>query len=943
MFVGRRDQFAELVEALSASRSGEGSIVLLSGSAAAGKTAILQKFQRASVESAAAFLKASGSTQERGLRFGVMRQLLMRMRVPSAACERARALLDEGLRALDEAHADPAAGDRVMFGLCEVVLALSEAVPVVVVVDDVHEADAESLRCLNYLARRVSTARVMVVLTERSDFRMAYAGARAGFTRQPLFREIRLRGLTTGEVRELMAAELGEAVADSLAEECARVSGGNPLLATALVEDLAAAPGEDRRLVTGESFGFAVVDCLQRLNPESTELAHRLAVYGAEASTLTLGQSCARVTARTVTELRAVGLVTDRGFRSPAAAAAVRAEVPAEDVARYHREAAVLLRDAGAEPRLIADHLMAAGQPEPWAVGLLQEAAQTALDAFDFAGAVGLFEAAHRASTDPGQAARLLLWRSRAAWQVDPVLALSRLPELTAALEAGQLPVREASSLIKDLFWHGCIDEAARVLELAVDLSAASGEDDVAEIHYLRTWLSAMCPPLLERAFPEPEAAPPAEARRPAVPANVAADTRLQAATTLSSVFKDGPVPSAVSGAEHVLERSPLGPVTLEHVNLALMALFYADELDRAQAWCEELFAEARSRAIPTWEAVLVAFRAQIHIVSGDLHAAETDCAHALEWLAPRSWGLGIGRPLASSVYALTAMGRYEEAQARLAQPVPEAMFQTPFGQQYLYARGYYLLATGRFRAAHGDFMACGQSLQRWGIDPGTVVPWRTATAEAWLALGEPKRAVPLLEKELALHGASRPRIHGKALRLLAGTVEPRRRLQMLRQAVTGLEACGGKLELAYALADLGRTHHVLGQSSRARMVIQRAYRLAKQCSAEPLCCSLLPEVQTGEEEAQPRAVTAGPPALAPSEEEALTEAEQRVAVLAAEGHTNREIARRLYVTVSTVEQHLTKIFRKLNVARRSDLPLLVTGEKATRSLASYGRPAMGW
>jgi DNA-binding CsgD family transcriptional regulator len=52
----------------------------------------------------------------------------------------------------------------------------------------------------------------------------------------------------------------------------------------------------------------------------------------------------------------------------------------------------------------------------------------------------------------------------------------------------------------------------------------------------------------------------------------------------------------------------------------------------------------------------------------------------------------------------------------------------------------------------------------------------------------------------------------------------------------------------------------------------------------------------------------------------ALSDAELRVAVLAAEGNTNRQIADRLFITVSTVEQHLTRIYRKLDVQRRTDL-----------------------
>ncbi len=53
----------------------------------------------------------------------------------------------------------------------------------------------------------------------------------------------------------------------------------------------------------------------------------------------------------------------------------------------------------------------------------------------------------------------------------------------------------------------------------------------------------------------------------------------------------------------------------------------------------------------------------------------------------------------------------------------------------------------------------------------------------------------------------------------------------------------------------------------------------------------------------------------------ALSDAEIRVARLAAAGHTNRQIARQLFVTVSTVEQHLTRVYRKLKVNHRADLP----------------------
>ncbi|WP_406110960.1 response regulator transcription factor [Kitasatospora purpeofusca] len=51
-----------------------------------------------------------------------------------------------------------------------------------------------------------------------------------------------------------------------------------------------------------------------------------------------------------------------------------------------------------------------------------------------------------------------------------------------------------------------------------------------------------------------------------------------------------------------------------------------------------------------------------------------------------------------------------------------------------------------------------------------------------------------------------------------------------------------------------------------------------------------------------------------------LSRAELRVAELAARGRTNRQIAHELFLTVSTVEQHLTSSYRKLGVKRRADL-----------------------
>ncbi|MEV4330772.1 hypothetical protein AB0K02_09525 [Streptomyces sp. NPDC049597] len=162
---------------------------------------------------------------------------------------------------------------------------------------------------------------------------------------------------------------------------------------------------------------------------------------------------------------------------------------------------------------------------------------------------------------------------------------------------------------------------------------------------------------------------------------------------------------------------------TLETIRLALMTLFYADRTEQVDAWCTTLLEAAPERNIPTWDALLSSLRAANLIRQGRLLEAERHSGLALSRISSRGWGLSIGLPLATSVYALTAMGRYDEARARLGRPVPEAVFQTLFGQHYLYARGQFHLATGRLQAALGDFLACGKALESWGARSSRGAP----------------------------------------------------------------------------------------------------------------------------------------------------------------------------------------------------------------------------
>ena len=138
-------------------------------------------------------------------------------------------------------------------------------------------------------------------------------------------------------------------------------------------------------------------------------------------------------------------------------------------------------------------------------------------------------------------------------------------------------------------------------------------------------------------------------------------------------------------------------------------------------------------------------------------------------------------------------------------------------------------------------------------------------------------------------------------------------------------------LELVQALFDLSRTHQAMKQSAKARMVLLRARRLGQACRLE-----VTPPRSSGEPKPVPAPEPAGGRAIqgkAVTEVQVataqhnqilsiLTSSEYRVATLASFGYTNQEIATKLHVTPSTVEQHLTKVFRKLKVTKRTDLPV---------------------
>ena len=679
--------------------------------------------------------------------------------------------------------------------------------------------------------------------------------------RQPHFRQVRLAPLTRAGVGALLARRLGPLVAARLAEPCHALTGGSPLLVHALADDhLAARPGADAGPVAGPAFGRAALGCLRRGDGRMLRLAQGIAVLDRFADPGRLGR---------LTDLE------------PAAVSALLADM----------SGAGLLTDGAFRHPVVPDTVLADLPPGELAA-LRSRAARLLHDdgvavsdvaryltvagnpepwAFPVLRAAAVEALAHNdirhavaclelaGSAEEPEQATVQLVAVQ--WLVDPAAAARHLTPLLRASEAGHLDDTQAEVLLRTLVWQGRTDDAATVLAR------------VRPSRSTRDWLFYAQPQLLDT---------------------------LDDLGALAAVATDSQ-DAAMDGAEQVLQTCRIGDTPLEDVLTALAALTHADRGDRAAHWCDELLAEAAAKGTTTWQAVLSDVAAGVALRRGGLSTARRLARTALDLMPQASWGVAIGSPLAHLLTATTRLGRLSEAEDLVRRGLSPAVLQTRFGLQFLLARGELHLACDRLRAALGDFLAVGELAAKWDVDLPVLLPWRQRAAQVYVRLKRPAQAEELIAEQLALPGSDRTR--SVALRVLAQVGEPKARLPLLLEAVDLMRAQGDWFELAQAFADLSRTYQSLGRDDQARMAARRADQLAKACETQ-----VLPEAPDRDEQVGAASLSA---------------AERRVANLAALGHTNREISRLLHVTVSTVEQHLTRTYRKLNISRRTDLPLV--------------------
>ncbi|MFE9767973.1 AAA family ATPase [Streptomyces sp. NPDC005808] len=870
--VGRTAVIDTLGGALAEAAAGAARAVLVEGPAGCGRSTLADAVAEQAATDDALVLTAVATAAERQVPLGVLRQF-----GHSAP----------GIALPDYSVGGRPARTEALQAFCTRVRELSLDRTVVLCADDVQHADAESLRHLQYLVRHARGARVLVVLTSSPYIPSQDPLFTAELMRHPHFRRIRLGLLSPGETARVREQD---GTGGFTAEEAHLVSGGNPLLLRALASECGDTVGE-ADLPAGGPFAQAVVACVRRSGPAAAPIARAVALLGEQASPARAARASGTdgaAAAQGLAALEAAGILDGVRFRHPAALAAVLDETGPAGRASLLRRIARVLHEDGVPAPEVAQRLLAAAaegraagedyareegcvaEDGLWDVKVLRDAAEQALAQNDARPAVRLLELALENCPDDQLRATLRIRLVQITARFDPASAERRVDALLSAVRSGRVNAEHEQPLSGLLLAHGRVSDAA---DLICGTSAGG-----------------------------PAASP-----------------------------LDAMVDTTPGAAERLLQSARLTDATLAPLAQAVRSLFCSEQPDLAVRWSRRLLDEADACGAPGWGAVFGTLYAESLLRLGDLPGAHAHATAALAALPEQGDSTFSCAPTAVLVRACTAMGRYTEASRLTDRQLPQRQLTSLHGLAYLRARGLHHLAVHQPHAALADFLEIGRLMESWGVDRPAFLPWRTDAADALLRLGEDHRAEQLALRQLALPDAKRPHVRGPALRMRALAGDPARRPALLTEAIDELHRSGDRVETARAMAELGRLLQRDGSPSKGGAMIRSAWHLAHETGATPLCKEILPDAPLAP--APGAAAPTPPPGARPrrpggkAAEEAgvparLSGSEQRVATLAAQGLTNREISARLFLTVSTVEQHLTRVYRKLRITSRGDLPL---------------------
>jgi DNA-binding CsgD family transcriptional regulator len=943
----RTGELAALGQALDTTLAGAGRLVVIEGEAGIGKSRLLATLRGLGGRGGCTVLFARGSELEQDITFGVIRQLFEAELAGADAAQRRRWLDGPAAGSTVAMTGPPPTGGTgdfsVLHALYWLTANLSQDATVLLAVDDIHWADAPSLRFLAYLAGRLSELPVLLAVTVRSG---------AADT-EPLLGHLvtdpdRLHQtplpLTPAAVATLVASRLGgDAATDALfSTACHAATGGNPLLLTELLSIAAAegwqptAANAERVLEVGARAVTRHVSLsLSRLSADATALARAVAVLGEDcwlehaAVLASLSRPAAATAAGALHNAGLVDPTSGPGstppqlrYRHPLIRAAVYHGLPLDELMNGHARAAdVLAADGGYDPEAVAAHLLpigATGRPEH--LDALLAAAERA-------------QARGAADTALAHLRRCLAEPMSSALRVD-LLVRAGTVALLVDVERATGYLQQALAVVDGAEQRGWISSGLGVAWLAMqnyDRARLVWDEALAALTEtdgeLGTTLRGQ---LLSLALVVPgDAGAAAHAGRLGHVGERGDVASRGVAGLLSCLNGYAGDRAGVALAAHAIETDVLvNHGRWQELACAWNCLVAADDPRVAQSLDAAVAAAHRNGATNLLIGALT-YRLLWSVRRGELADAVTDGREGAR-LTDIS-NMRIARPHIGPWLALALLeqGGIDEATAAMAwvdrrQPTVGSArhyYQLTLAQ-LLAAQGHHIEALGAAMTAGDDFASHN------GSNPA-VLPWRSQAALSLHALGDHRDAQQHAVSELALAtewGA--PTAVGRAHRIAGLVHSGPTSLSHLQTAVTVLTGSHGRLELAKAQVDLGAALRRAGQRSAALRQLRDGAALAQRCGAGPVLRLAHAEIRTAG--AKPRRDRTGGGSAA------LTESEHRVATLAAQGHANKFIAQQLYITTKTVEVHLGNVYRKLGTTRRE-----LTPERLGRSTADTARSAV--
>jgi DNA-binding CsgD family transcriptional regulator len=943
----RTSVLAAVDSALESCGRGAGQLFVVEGPAGIGKTSILAAARSHADAAGMDVLHARASELERTFSYGVVRQLFEPLLRQADDAERRRLL--EGVavhtaRLFDPDQVDRAAASdneafALMHGLYWLALNVAEVSPVVLAIDDLQWTDAASLRWLCYLARRLETVSVCALVTLRTG--EDEDPALADLVADPATAIVRPAPLTASAVTELIHAGLGADAEEAFCLACHRASGGNPLLVHELVRTFEAeglSPGADSievvERVAPEAVSRSVNVRLSRLPTEAASVARAIAVLGDGADGLHVAQLAevdSRALSAAAAALARVDLIhRDEPLRfvHPVVRNAVYESIPGGERAEAHAHAAARLTSARAAPAAVAAQLLQAppGAVDRAAATLEEAARNAAAEGSPESTAVYLRRALEESLPDQ-ERADVLRALARAELRLGASTALERVSDALALVDD---PQRRSSLQLQlaryQLGWNRD-EDATRTLEQAL-AEREDGDDD--QSRYIEA-------ELLTAAIHNPDLQVAVHARldslRPDVSGGPGARLLLGVRAyhdATRGTNRERALADAEGALPDLSQHREETDWSLAYGRI-LHVLLLGDDFAAATPIMNELVTDARRSGGALAFSSASLWRAGLRHATGALIEAEADARLAFDRRPADEY---METPWLYGLLAevLVERGEVDEAARILAtfEAEVDAFREDDRNHAVLFrARAHVGLTRGDQRAALSDALASGR-IARWmgfinpAVDFGPT--WRSAAALAHHFLGEEDAARDLAREQLELArrwGA--PRTLGQALRILGVVEGGTDGLERLQEAVSVLEASPARLEHGYALTDLGSALRRDNQRAAAREPLRLALELAQRGGAKLLAGRAHEElIASG---ARPRRVFA-------SGVDALTPSERRVAAMAAEGLSNREIAQSLFVTLRTVETHLSSVFRKLDVSARTQV--------ATALAAAEEAPAAG-